>query len=78
MIAIQSHKPTVAGLSWEGDCINEINFIYNYIPSSNGKLRMQYKSREVWVIATAGGNICRLTLSLAGDNLLLYLLEDNT
>ena len=76
MIVIQSHKPTVAGLSWEGDCIYEINFIYNHIPNSNCKLGMQYKSKEVWVIATAGGNIAtaggniyRLTLSLAGDNL---------
>ena len=28
MIALQSHKLTVAGLRWEGDCIDKINFMY--------------------------------------------------
>ena len=69
MIALQSHKLTVAVLRWEGDCINKINFMYNYMPSSISKLGMQYNSKGVGVIAPAGGNICRLTLSLAGDNL---------
>ena len=69
MIALQSHKFTVAGLRREGDCIDKINFIDNYIPSSISTLGMQYNSRGVEVIAPAGGNICRLTLSLAGDNL---------
>ena len=69
MIALESHKLTVAGLRWEGDCIDKINFIYNYIPSSISKLGMQYNSRGVEVIAPTGGNICRLTLSLAGENL---------
>ena len=69
MIALQSHKLTVAGLRWEGDYIDKINFIYNYIPSSISKLGMQYNSRGVEVIEPASGNICRLTLSLAGDSL---------
>ena len=60
MIALQSHKLTAAGLRWEGDCIDKIKI---------SKLGMQYNSRGVGVIAPAGGNICRLTLSLAGDNL---------
>ena len=42
MIVIQSHKPTVAGLSWEGNYIYEINFIYNHIPNSSCKLGVQY------------------------------------
>ena len=66
MIALQSHKLTVFGLRWEGDCIDKINFIYNCMPSSISKLGMQYNSKGVGV---AGGNICRLTLSPAGDNL---------
>ena len=69
MIAIQCHKLTVAGLRWEGGCIDKINFMYNYMPSSISKLGMQYNSKGVGVIAPAGGNICRLTLFLAGDNL---------
>ena len=69
MIALQSHKLTVAGLRWEGDCIDKINFIYNYIPNSISKVCMQCNSRGVGVIAPVGGNICHLTLSLAGDNL---------
>ena len=69
MIALQSHKLTVAGLRWEGDCIDKINFMYNYMPSSISKQGMQYNCKGLGVIAPAGGNICRLTLSLAGDNL---------
>ena len=64
VIALQSHTLTVAGLRWKGDCIDKINFIYNYIPSSISKLGMQYNSRGAGVIAPAGGNICRLTLLL--------------
>ena len=52
MIALESHKLTVAGLRWEGDCIDKINFIYNYIPSSISKLGMQYNSRGVGVNST--------------------------